>query len=402
MRFVIDLDSLELIQSASDRRRVSQVEGKRGDDSPFEVSFVRSGVAEELPALTVLTFGAKQTGKYDVSPVVLHNDFTLSGTGITAKYLGNPSYSTVGLDALFNIDDDAENDVPFVDLMAEFSWQVGAGAPTSTRTFTLRMHNDVIRDETSPTPLPSPIGSTTPINEVAATLTVDPTGADNSVLWTAAVGQGADGNDITVAYASPTATHATTAAIAADAITVTPGTKARMVVSGVSTGSVNGELEFGEFDAGSGRPVYTTGGVTLVELGSNAGVTASWSGGQWTVRAQSLGGTTTYRAQCTSTATYPDGLTFDAPVTGSGTPTVTAATSSAAQVIAAANAAPSVAARVTASASGTVTGAVAAVTAANLTGGVDGTASPPFLRVAGGFLYVQEAGVWKKTALSAL
>jgi hypothetical protein len=30
------------------------------------------------------------------------------------------------------------------------------------------------------------------------------------------------------------------------------------------------------------------------------------------------------------------------------------------------------------------------------------TAAPPYLRVAGGYLYVQEAGVWKKTALSAL
>jgi hypothetical protein len=33
---------------------------------------------------------------------------------------------------------------------------------------------------------------------------------------------------------------------------------------------------------------------------------------------------------------------------------------------------------------------------------VPATATPPFFRVAGGFLYVQEAGVWKKTALSAL
>jgi hypothetical protein len=30
------------------------------------------------------------------------------------------------------------------------------------------------------------------------------------------------------------------------------------------------------------------------------------------------------------------------------------------------------------------------------------TAAPPYIRTAGGFLYIQEAGVWKKTALSAL
>ena len=45
------------------------------------------------------------------------------------------------------------------------------------------------------------------------------------------------------------------------------------------------------------------------------------------------------------------------------------------------------------------------VSASVLSGAIDaipGTATPPFLRVAGGFLYVQEAGVWKKTALIAL
>lgn len=31
-----------------------------------------------------------------------------------------------------------------------------------------------------------------------------------------------------------------------------------------------------------------------------------------------------------------------------------------------------------------------------------GTPAPPYIRVAGGFLYIQDAGVWKKTALSAL
>ena len=45
------------------------------------------------------------------------------------------------------------------------------------------------------------------------------------------------------------------------------------------------------------------------------------------------------------------------------------------------------------------------VSGANLTGGVTAvspTVAPPYLRTAGGFLYIQEAGVWKKAALSAL
>ncbi|MCP5534383.1 MAG: hypothetical protein H7A48_14530 [Akkermansiaceae bacterium] len=157
MLFTIDLDTLELIASASDRRRVSQVEGKRGDDTPFEVQFVRGGVAEELAESSVLTFGAKEEGEYDSDAVVLEDGFALSGSGSTAKYIASPSFNTEELNAIFQIDADPANDPPFVDLMAEFSWAVGSGAPTSTRTFRFRVHNDVVRgDEGTPSAAATP------------------------------------------------------------------------------------------------------------------------------------------------------------------------------------------------------------------------------------------------------
>jgi hypothetical protein len=37
-----------------------------------------------------------------------------------------------------------------------------------------------------------------------------------------------------------------------------------------------------------------------------------------------------------------------------------------------------------------------------LAGGVDATATPPYVRIAEGFLFIQESAVWKKTALSTL
>jgi hypothetical protein len=170
MRFVIDLDSLELIESATDRRRVSLVEGKRGDDAPFEVIFVRSGVAEELAASSVLTFGAKQENKYDANAVVLDDSFAKSGSGTAAKYLANPSFNTTALNALFAIDANDTNDPPYVDLMAEFAWQVGTGAPTSTKTFRYRVHNDVIRgDEVGPVE----ITGGTPVNQAFASLEIE-------------------------------------------------------------------------------------------------------------------------------------------------------------------------------------------------------------------------------------
>jgi hypothetical protein len=157
MRFVIDLDTLYLIESTKDRRPVSMVSLKRGDDAEFEVVFFRSGSPQELPALALLTFGAKEAGKYDSEPVVFSNEFTLAGSGKTACYLGNPSFNTVGLNELLKIDGDPANDLPFVDVMAEFTWQLEDGPPTTTKTFLFRVHNDVIRgDEGTPSALPAP------------------------------------------------------------------------------------------------------------------------------------------------------------------------------------------------------------------------------------------------------
>jgi len=156
-RFTIDLDLLELVSSPTDSRRVVQLEGKRGDQTSFEVTFVRSGVAEELPAGAVLTFGAKLDGKFDSGAVIFEDSFALSGSGSTAKYTAAPSLSTEPLDALFLIDGNPSNDPAFVNLMAEFTWKTPETAPTSTRTFAYRVYNDVLRgDEDTPAALPDP------------------------------------------------------------------------------------------------------------------------------------------------------------------------------------------------------------------------------------------------------
>lgn len=195
MRFVIDLDSLELIAAANDRNAVVQVQGKRGDNSPFEVIFVRSGVAEELATSSVLTFGAKEAGKYDGTAVILDASFSKSGTGTAAKYLATPSFNTTALNALFLIDANTSNDPAYIDLMAEFTWQVGAGAPTSTKTFSLRVHNDVLRDgEATPTPATAAVSppSNAGMVVITGTLSPDATGAllrcnptvDFDPIWT--------------------------------------------------------------------------------------------------------------------------------------------------------------------------------------------------------------------------
>ena len=198
----------------------------------------------------------------------------------------------------------------------------------------------------------------------AASLIVDPTGADNTVLFAADVA-GTGGNAISVAYAAPAVQATTTVAVVGNAITVTPGTKARMTISGPVT-FTNTELKHG--GTINSKPYWKSTGWS--EGGPNATGAAAiyYNGTKWIVFSEGQ-----YSAELTSSASFPDGLTGFTVTFGSGAPVMVAATTSAAQVITEINgfSAPS-ASLVNAYAVGTVTGAVAAVTAANLTGGTTG------------------------------
>lgn len=318
MRFYIDLDSLELIESATDRRKVTQVEGKRGDNAPFQVIFVRSGVAEELATSSVLTFGAKQDGKYDAAAVVLEAGFTKSGTGTTAVYSASPSFNTAALNDLFLMDANVTNDPLYVDLMAEFTWQVGAGAPTSTKTFRFRVHNDVVRDdEITPTPAYSPIGATAPTNTATA--------ASGTLTLT--------GN----AVANETVTIGTRVYTFKAALT---GAN-QILIGATASDTLDNLIAAINASAGEGS-TYGTGTVEHADVGAAAG-----TGDTMDITANTAG------------AAGNDISTTDTMTAGSWGH-------------------------------------------ATLTGGVDITAAPPYLRVHGGFLYVQESSTWKKITLASI
>lgn len=131
------------------------------------------------------------------SGVVTGLDITSAGSGYTAtpavtieesplKYIASPSFNTTELAALFLIDGNTGNDPLYKDLMGEFTWQATDALPSTTKTFTIRVHNDVVRDdEPSPTPLPGPIGYTAPQNVTYATVTTSETGTNNDITATA-------------------------------------------------------------------------------------------------------------------------------------------------------------------------------------------------------------------------
>lgn len=182
MKIFVNVESRQLQTAVGDSRQVSTLAFKRGDGASVEIIFVRDGVQVELTTGSIVTFGAKLSGKYDANALVLENGFALSGSGSTASYIGAPSFNTVDLDAALEKDGDDTNDVPYLDLMGEISWTDGPdGPPTSTDTFTVHVANDVLRgDEGMPTQAAFPIGTSIPSNgsiQISGTLTSDGTTA---------------------------------------------------------------------------------------------------------------------------------------------------------------------------------------------------------------------------------
>lgn len=186
-----------------------------------------------------------------------------------------------------------------------------------------------------------------------AILLVNPTGDDNSVLFTAKPA-GAGGEAISVTYATPAEQAATAIGVTGNSITVTPATKARMTITGTS--SANGIVLGDSIPDGGGRVGYNTSTTAAVQLYYNTSL------GQWRIR--TLDGT--YQANKTAAAASPEGLTGWTILAGTGDPTITAGITSAEQVITEINASFLASPLVTASASGAATGAVASVAEAFL------------------------------------
>lgn len=394
MQIFLNLATRELRHSLTSSRQVSQLNFKRGDVETVEIFFVAGGEAGEIPAESTIIFCAKRPGEYDGEILVYEDAFPRIGSGASAKYVGTPSFNATPLDTALARDDDETNDLPYLDLMGEISWVDGiTGNTTSSTTFAIRVHNDVLKGtEGTPLALPTPEawladqlanggydigGVPAPITRTAAqgppdnhaTLLVNPDGADNSVLFTATA-IGFNGETVTVEYLEPEEQAATEASTTDEAIIVTPGTKARMIITGALTS--DGSTPWGprthQYSGTlNGKPKYSYNPADAFEL-----ETTRWTGTQWRV-----GGTFSWYS--TEDVATPDLVTTWTPSgANTGTPTVTAGISSAAQVIAAVNANVSASALVTASAVGTVTGAVAAVAAANLSGATDPDA-PAFL-----------------------
>ena len=199
---------------------------------------------------------------------------------------------------------------------------------------------------------------------------------------------GPAGNAISIEYVAIVAGQASTViTVNMDAITVYPGAKARMNVTGSLTSNGVTPITFTEIpftEMFNGRPVYEI-------LGGNS---CAWDGLKWILYHAGSG---------VEWHSYDDVLTPDlatawVPVFGSntGTPILIASASSAAQVIAALEADPVATVRIVSYASGTVTGAVAATGLHFLQGGSSALAAHLGLEGVTGFTR-NPNGAWSMT-----
>lgn len=156
MNLYVDLDSLQLRTSGTDARNVRILNMKRGDALPLEVRFYEGGSQVRLDATTAITFVLKEEGKYDGDALVLENSFSASPVGSPDSdphYTATPSLNTTALNDLFLINNDPSDDPVSLDLMGEISWlATGDTGPTTIKTFTARVENDIYRG-TEGTPL---------------------------------------------------------------------------------------------------------------------------------------------------------------------------------------------------------------------------------------------------------
>ena len=394
MTLYFDLDSALLVSSPGTRDVVTSLAFKRGDSCTLSIQFVSSGVVQELDSGATGKLGIKAAGDYAGDYIAAAPTWTKTGTLTDTVYSFSINLATDEINALLS------GSTPLVAAIAELEFIVGS-IRTSSQTIPVTIYNDVIKGTESG---PTDVATGSPVNGVAATLTVDPAGSNNSVLYTAAA-TGTTGNAISIAYTSPAAGSLTGVSVTGPAISVTPVTNARVT----TTGTTPALAECGAVNYGAGLKVYNSDGQLSYAppgFGAVTGRTAWYSDGTaWFVWQWNTAGTVLYAATITSAAATPDLVVGTWTVTtGTGQPVITAATTTAAQVIAAINATPAAAALVIASAYGTVTGPVASFSAANLSGGVTQTPGiPGCMSVDASYLYVvNSAGTWKKLALSSL
>jgi hypothetical protein len=155
MKLYLSKDTNQFVNDPLFPAPITSVSFKRGDAAKVELIFVSSNTPLSATNDKLITFGIKESGKYDGTFVTSASAYTTSGN----SYILNPSFNTLNLNSLLSSgDSNALNDVPSIDTMLEVTWSEDSGSSWfSTNTITATIFNDVIKgNEGTPLENPSP------------------------------------------------------------------------------------------------------------------------------------------------------------------------------------------------------------------------------------------------------
>lgn len=154
MRFYIDLDSQQLVQSPARLSPVGQATVKGGGGIPLEVQFLKGGNPFRYPVGVEahLEYEVKPAGVYEGSALVHVVGFTRPDAA-DGFYTALADFSLDALTTLFHrADGNLANDVPSIPAIYEFAWAAAPGeVPTRTlNTPSLQILNWVITGDEAP------------------------------------------------------------------------------------------------------------------------------------------------------------------------------------------------------------------------------------------------------------
>ena len=154
MILYISEDSGRLIQDPSFSADLNTVNFKRGDSTEVDIRFCSNTLGLSANPARQISFGIKNSGKYDGPFIVNSNIYTIRNNG----YVMNPSFNTITLNqSLSSGDGNETNDLESITAMLEISWSDGLSAYQSTQTVNAVISNDVIKgNESTPLAQPTP------------------------------------------------------------------------------------------------------------------------------------------------------------------------------------------------------------------------------------------------------
>lgn len=149
MKLYVDLESLDLIFAPGLRNPIGALRFKRGDAARLDVRFLAGGTTPASigdPATLEIQFGVKPRNQYDAGYLGHTADWTMPAPDATDPvYQCSPSFNTEELNAALGIGSESGTQLSEVILMGEITWREGNGLPSSTRTFSVIIENDVNR-----------------------------------------------------------------------------------------------------------------------------------------------------------------------------------------------------------------------------------------------------------------